>query len=264
MDSKKCTLCAVFVVLCILVFLLSVQIDIHLTNPLSEQPTSGNVDLHSTKQKYIETETIICKQSNHINIEHLNSLHQIVKNTYIGSRTELWKVVKALGISENGQAAEIGTWTGDSAYGSLNNWGGTLYMIDPYSHLNDWNMLFNKKQAEMDKIFSIAQKRMEKFGKRAIFLRERGKDAHSKFDDASLDWIFIDGDHTLKGIFADLWNYWSKVKSGGLVCGHDYRNAKSTGGYEDGKVKDIVDALSYTTGSQIFLKTDFVWCTIKQ
>ena len=105
---------------------------------------------------------------------------------------------------------------------------------------------------------------MKQFGKRAIFIRERGKDAHSKFDDASLDWIFIDGDHTLKGIFADLWNYWSKVKSGGLVCGHDYRNSQSADGYEDCKVKDIVDALSYTANTPIFLKKENVWCTIKQ
>ena len=174
----------------------------------------------------------------------LASSHELLEMTEIDSRTELWKIINALGIDNEGQGAEIGTWTGDTAYSILDKWGGTLYMIDPYRHLSDWNMPFNKEQYEMDNIFSDTQKRMEPYGNSAVFVRKQAKSAHHDFDDLCFDWIFIDGDHTLKGIFADLWNYWKKLKPRGLLCGHDYRNTPGIDGFDSVDVKNIVDALS--------------------
>lgn len=40
------------------------------------------------------------------------------------------------------------------------------------------------------------------------------------FDDKSIDWIFIDGDHRLCG--ADIDAYLPKMKADGLITGHDY------------------------------------------
>lgn len=39
--------------------------------------------------------------------------------------------------------------------------------------------------------------------------------------DKSLDFVFIDGDHSYEGCLADMRAYWPKVKPGGLFCGHD-------------------------------------------
>jgi hypothetical protein len=39
--------------------------------------------------------------------------------------------------------------------------------------------------------------------------------------DASLDLVYIDGDHTLRGITIDLLNVWKKVKAGGWIGGDD-------------------------------------------
>jgi hypothetical protein len=42
------------------------------------------------------------------------------------------------------------------------------------------------------------------------------------FEDASLDWVYIDGDHRREGCLADLMAYYPKVKPAGLICGHDF------------------------------------------
>ena len=200
-----------------------------------------------------------------IEMSNLDSLRQVLRKTDIINRTQLWKLIKALGISEKGEGAEIGTWTGDTAYSILDNWGGTLYMIDPYTHLDigSYKRFTNKEQTEMDEKFSETQKRMKRFGERAIFVRKLAKHAHRDFSDMFFDWIFIDGDHTLRGIFADVWYYWDKVRPGGLFCGHDYRHTPGTDEIETIAVKDIVDALSYTIDVPIYTKSDGVWCTIK-
>ena len=47
-------------------------------------------------------------------------------------------------------------------------------------------------------------------------------EAVANFDDNSLDFVYIDGLHTFDAVMLDL-IFWSpKVRSGGIVAGHDY------------------------------------------
>lgn len=39
---------------------------------------------------------------------------------------------------------------------------------------------------------------------------------------ASLDFVFLDADHSYVAMVADLWAWRPKVRPGGLLCGHDY------------------------------------------
>lgn len=43
-----------------------------------------------------------------------------------------------------------------------------------------------------------------------------------EFADETLDFCFIDGDHTPEGVHKDLIAWWPKVKQGGVLGGHDY------------------------------------------
>ena len=42
------------------------------------------------------------------------------------------------------------------------------------------------------------------------------------FPDKFFDFIFLDGDHSYKGMVQDLVHWVRKVKNGGWICGHDY------------------------------------------
>jgi len=42
------------------------------------------------------------------------------------------------------------------------------------------------------------------------------------FPDEYFDFVYIDGDHSYKGAKSDLINYFRKLRSGGVIAGHDY------------------------------------------
>ncbi len=47
--------------------------------------------------------------------------------------------------------------------------------------------------------------------------------AKEKVPDSSVDLLFIDGNHSYPQVKRDLENYWPKVKTGGILLGHDYQ-----------------------------------------
>jgi len=48
------------------------------------------------------------------------------------------------------------------------------------------------------------------------------QEAAALYDDAIFDFVFIDAEHTYEGVRDDIAAWRSKVKPGGLLCGHDY------------------------------------------
>jgi hypothetical protein len=53
-------------------------------------------------------------------------------------------------------------------------------------------------------------------------MRESSTDAARMFKHGSLDFVFIDADHRYAGISTDIAAWRGKVKSGGILAGHDY------------------------------------------
>ena len=62
-----------------------------------------------------------------------------------------------------------------------------------------------------------------------VFVGASDEGARTFFPDASIDLLFIDGDHSEAGVATDLRVWASAVKSGGIVCGHDYDDADRPG-----------------------------------
>lgn len=60
-------------------------------------------------------------------------------------------------------------------------------------------------------------------------------DMAQKFEDESVDFVFIDADHSYEGCLRDITAWFPKVKQGGVIAGHDYYNNASCG------VKQAVD-----------------------
>lgn len=62
------------------------------------------------------------------------------------------------------------------------------------------------------------------------FIKEFSVDAVKQFEDESLDFVYIDGNHAEPYVSQDI-DIWSKkVRKGGIVSGHDYARIKGTGG----------------------------------
>jgi hypothetical protein len=95
-------------------------------------------------------------------------------------------------------------------------------MIDPWRHLPDWNKPANKNDAEFREIFEEAMARTESFSSKRVVLRDPTIAAAQSIAEGSLDAIYIDGDHTLRGITIDLIRMLPKVREGGIIGGDDF------------------------------------------
>lgn len=61
----------------------------------------------------------------------------------------------------------------------------------------------------------------ESFSPRAHIIRNFTALAAKSFDNESLDFVFIDADHSYAGVKKDIDAWWPKVRNGGMVSGHD-------------------------------------------
>lgn len=117
---------------------------------------------------------------------------------------------------------EIGCADGNTTYHLLSNLPNLkLYGVDPYNAYIDWNG-YDLHEEHMNRTIKIFEEKIERYKDRHILYREYSDNVVDKFEDNSLDFIFIDGLHTYDQVLTDCKNYYSKVKSGGIFSGHDY------------------------------------------
>jgi hypothetical protein len=87
---------------------------------------------------------------------------------------------------------------------------------------------------------------------RVVLHRAFSRDELSRFEEESLDWVYIDGNHSYEGISWDMqWHY--KVKRGGIVAGHDYYNI--TRPPYNCEVRRAVDEFTKSIGVKPFTNT---------
>lgn len=120
--------------------------------------------------------------------------------------------------------AEIGVWKGDFAAHQLrtNSSIQSYYMVDPWSQLVDWNKPANVTSERFEKIYQEAMSKTQFASDKVRILRGRTKDVIDQIPDESLDFVYIDGDHTLRGITIDLIKIAPKMREGGFICGDDF------------------------------------------
>ena len=139
----------------------------------------------------------------------------------VKDRIELAKHFNKLGFKKG---AEIGVADGRYAEILCKEIPGLeLYAVDPYApYGSNW-----RNQKYQDEAFRRASKRLAKYN--AVILRTVGQLAVNQFEDESLDFVFIDGDHHFDSAMEDIIAWSRKVKKGGIVSGHDYYQFKSGG-----------------------------------
>jgi hypothetical protein len=125
----------------------------------------------------------------------------------------------------HGMAVEVGSHRGEYASAFLERWSsGFLFCIDPwynppgyeeqatYLHISRGEDRRGDYQACHE-----AMCRVDPKGKRHHLIPSLSLDAVTLFHDDSLDFVYIDADHTRPAIDNDLKAWWPKVKVGGLL-----------------------------------------------
>lgn len=95
-------------------------------------------------------------------------------------------------------------------------------MVDPWRNLDTWNKPANTSDTLFNEFYKETINRTE-FAKHKInVLRGKTTEVVDEIEDWSIDFVYIDGDHTLKGITVDLISIWNKVKPDGYIAGDDF------------------------------------------
>jgi len=138
------------------------------------------------------------------------------------SRVDFW--VEFARHTKVEQMAEIGVYRGDFAATLLQRCESITkyYMIDPWRHLDDWNKPANENDAVFEQCFQTAKAKTEFAQHRRVILRGKTTDVVDQISDGELDFAYIDGDHTLRGIAIDLIHVYPKVRQGGFLGGDDF------------------------------------------
>ncbi|MDC0358719.1 class I SAM-dependent methyltransferase, partial [Oligoflexia bacterium] len=118
------------------------------------------------------------------------------------------------------RGAEIGTFLGDTSFHLLAEISAlTLFSIDP------WDKYEGYKEYNGEILCANEQKaraRLKCFGERSVIIKDFSVSAAEQFETESLDFVFIDGNHSYDFVKEDIRAWYPKVRPGGLFSGHDY------------------------------------------
>jgi len=94
-----------------------------------------------------------------------------------------------------------------------------IYGVDPY--MAQGYEGHEHRQARQDFLFGHAGRVLNKYPNAKI-IRKTSMGGAEDFENESLDFVYIDGNHGLKYVVEDLWEWSKKVRSGGIIAGHDW------------------------------------------
>jgi len=97
-----------------------------------------------------------------------------------------------------------------------------LYCVDPWKAYRGYRE--HVSQEKLDRFYEEATTRLEPYN--VTVIRDFSVPASAYVPDGSLDFVYIDGNHELSHVVADLTAWVPKVKAGGIVAGHDYISRK--------------------------------------
>ena len=114
---------------------------------------------------------------------------------------------------QTGVGAEIGVQLGLNAANISEEWKGTILCVDSWQEN------------------AVQELAMSNIGKDQFkIIQGLSTDVARQIEDGSLDWVYIDADHQYQSVKEDLEAWYPKVRSGGIVSGHDYDDNIVLGG----------------------------------
>jgi hypothetical protein len=152
---------------------------------------------------------------------------------------------------------EIGVWKGDTFKHLLDNTS-DLYLVgvDSYEAQPNnpgpekWTKGENGHPWNHQKYYKDMNEYC-KSNKRGTILKKYSLDAAKMVDDESLDFVFIDGDHSYEAVKADIDAWLPKVKPKGYIIGHDIH------------FDTVKSAVTEKFGEEYMTADDFIWYVSK-
>lgn len=154
---------------------------------------------------------------------------------------------------------EIGSWMGKSTYCiSRGLASGKIFAIDPFNadagNDDDSQDTYNAIGANKD-LLTAFQKNLAQRGVTDKVVPKKGysQDFHQEFN--TIDFLFIDGDHSIEGCKSDFELYAHKVVKGGYIAFHDFYEDRN----ELGPTYVIKNMVLNNSGFQFIKLYDSLW-----
>lgn len=127
--------------------------------------------------------------------------------------------------------AEIGVWrAGTSERLLAAHHDLRMILVDPWKQAEPGSSYATSgsinANTEHESAYVYATLRLKRFADRITVHRMASTDAAPQVEDASLDLVFLDGDHSYEGVSTDIDAWRSKVRQGGWIGGHDFGEKK--------------------------------------
>lgn len=134
--------------------------------------------------------------------------------------------------------AEVGVHQGINAFDMLIDLRiKMLYLIDHYEGMYN---IYSNPTPNIEYLH-IAKEKLSAFDHCIEWLIKRSQDVtEEEIPDSSLDFAYIDGSHEYAEVKKDCELYWRKVKSGGLLCGHDFNNEVEQAVHEFAREHEVI------------------------
>ena len=181
-------------------------------------------------------------------------------------------------VIENGfrKVAEIGVWDGYTVKKVLRS--PAQEYIDEYWGIDPYRPLDPKREnarSEYGKMAKMTQEDWDRFYKRVCgympffpqlrLARMTSVEAADMFKNRYMspdyfDLVFIDGDHYKEDVKTDIEAWWPLIKTGGILCGHDYVENRDIASHPG--VKEAVDEIF--GADKISLHADCMWSVRKE
>lgn len=140
-------------------------------------------------------------------------------------RSDLAVLCNERGLKE---ALEVGTHQGVFADAFMAKFEGTLTCVDTWRSDGigpHETFLPNFVNQPISREFDEQLARLilgTKYPNRVKFLKMTSVDAAREFDEESLDFVYLDGDHRVRAVKRDFQSWWPKIRRHGILAGHDY------------------------------------------
>lgn len=140
------------------------------------------------------------------------------------NRFDLVKIIEEKGL--NGIGIEVGVAFGhfsDFIISTANFQ--KFYSIDPWHNVSADTLDVEGKPFALDyqeHVYKSVVDLLSKHGDKSEIIRDFSYEASKRFEDDTIDFIYIDGSHKKEDVEKDLKAWYPKLKMGGLCAGHDY------------------------------------------
>lgn len=123
-----------------------------------------------------------------------------------------------------GIGVEVGSLCGEFARTIISKWNGQkLIMLDPWEKQSPDVYREFTNNTDFSGAMASCESLWKEYPERIVLMRDYSPKASVYFQNFSLDWVYLDGNHSYEAVSEDLRAWWPKVRPGGLFGGHDFR-----------------------------------------